>query len=70
MADLANDNSPLVKLAAAILDDPHGISTVAWERLMETFQQVWTRPPPLIQKLILSIKGGEDRVYVPEGWDQ
>lgn len=69
MADLVSDDSPLVKLAVAILDDPHGISTVAWERLMETFDAVWSRPPPLIQKLILAIEGGEDRVWLKEGWN-
>lgn len=79
MADLANDNSPLVKLAAAILDDPHGISTEAWQCLIDLCQQIYgtgTRPygvetmvPALMQKIMLSIKGGEDRVYLPEGWN-
>ncbi len=72
MADPANDNSPLVKLAVAILDDPYGISTVAWERLIDTFQQFYGSelPPPLIRKIIQSIKGGEGRLYLPEDWNK
>ena len=71
MANLASDNSPLVKLAVAILDDQHGITTEAWEALTEVFkQQYGTRPPPpLVQKLMGAIDGCDGRVYLPEGWN-
>lgn len=75
MANNTDNNSPLVKLAVAILDDPHGITTEAWEALTEVFkQQYGTRPPPpLVPKLIKAIlvlsDGGDDRVYLPEGWN-
>lgn len=64
------DDSPLVKLAVAILDDPHGITTEAWEALIETIkQQYGTRLPPLLRKIIRAVDGCEDRVYLPENWN-
>lgn len=70
MANGDNDNSPLVNLAVAILDDPHGITTEAWEALTEVFKQQYgsRSPPPLVQKLIGAIDGCDGRVYLPEGW--
>jgi len=65
-------DSSLVKLAIAILDDPHGITTEAWEALVEVLElQYSPRPPPLlIQKLLGAIDGREGRVYLPEGWNE
>jgi hypothetical protein len=70
MVDNLGDDCPLVKLAVAILDDKHGITTDAWEALVEVFKQRYgTRPPPQkVQQIMASIDGCDDRVYLPEGW--
>jgi len=66
MANSVDDNSPMVKLAEAILDDPHGISEEALEALKAAFG---SRPCPRFEKMLGAIEGTDGRVYLPEDWD-
>jgi len=72
MANNSDNDSSLVKLAVAVLDDPHGITTEAWDIFTEAFKQQYGSrcPPAKVQKIMGAINGSDGRVYLPEGWDE
>lgn len=68
MANSTDNSKPLVKLAIAILDDPHGISVEAFDALWECSAVSETRSE--LESIFSKVKKGEGRVYLPEDWDE
>jgi len=66
VVDLDNA-SPMVKLLAALLDDPHGIT----EETFETLKLVVLKNggSKVIRYIMSLVEGSEGRVYLPEGWN-
>lgn len=68
--------NPKAKLAAALLDDPNGISREAFEVLKEVLALSWYKPAepvqphPDIEKILAAVDSCEGRVYLPENWDK
>ena len=71
MANTVPDDSPVVKLAVAILDDPHGISQEALEALTDLVADMYgPRAFPMYDRILNKIEGCDGRVYLPEDWKE
>lgn len=69
MANNVPNNSPLVKLAVLILDDPHGIKSEALQALTDVVADVYgSRAFPKYDRILKAVESSEGRVYLPEDW--
>jgi hypothetical protein len=70
MANSVPNDSPMVKLAEKMLDDPHGVSEETLNAFQEAFDSIYgPRACPRLEKILKNIKGTDGRVYLPEDWD-
>lgn len=56
----------MMGLAIALLDDPHGISSNAYQRLLENYGDTTDLPTQL---LFSKVRTCEGRHYLPEDWN-
>ena len=60
------DPAVLVELVEQLLDDPHGISTMAYAKLLVFVGGVNSER---LNLMLLRIKATEGRFYLPEDWE-
>lgn len=70
MTNKVPNDCTLVKLAVAILDDPHGVKKEALDALTDLVAEIYgPRSFPMFDKILKAVDGCDDRVFLPEDWN-